>query len=82
VVAMCYGLESDRELQKKIKNVKTVVIKDINLLYKLADKNLLGFLLNVTNDWDNPNKKVWIFEWNSYVQDEITEFYYYKKRKR
>lgn len=78
---MCYGLESDRE-EYTNKTVKTVAVKDYNLLYRLSDKNLLDYLLNVSTDWGNPNKKVFIFELNSYVQDEINEFYFNKRKSR
>lgn len=66
-----YGLE-DRDPSQKC---KTIPIKDIQLLYKFAENNLLEYLLYIKNDRDNPDKKIWFFEHNSYIQDIYNQFY-------
>lgn len=57
------------------KKVQTIPVKNINLVYWLADRNLLEYLTGVGKDRENLNNRVWFFEKNVYVQDEITAFY-------
>lgn len=66
-----YGLE-DRDSKEKC---KTIPIKDINLVYRMAENNLLEYLLYIKPDRDNPDKKIWLMEHNSYVQDVYNDFY-------
>ena len=68
-----YGYE-DFEDENLIKT-RTVAIKDINQLYQMADANLLEYLLNVTTNKDNSEKKVYIFKLVAPVQDELNSFY-------
>jgi hypothetical protein len=75
-----YGLETDREKEP----TKPIVVTDINLLYSLADNNLLEFLIGVRQDRKDKTKRVWLFDGNVHVQDIINSFYLsygYKKQK-
>lgn len=69
---MYYGYEDYEENKEKI---KTFAVKDINLVYRLLDENLLEFLVGVSSDWTNPSKKCYIFQLNTYVQDCINSYY-------
>ena len=66
-----YGYE-DHDINKK---VQTIPVKNINLLYWLADRNLLEYLMCIGRGRDDKNNRVWFFEQNAYVQDEINAFY-------
>lgn len=81
MIKIYYGYDDFEENKEKI---KTFCIKSIDLLYKFADENLLQYLLNVSTDRENPGKKVWIVELNTYTQDVINSYYMgsYKNNKR
>lgn len=70
-ILQLYGYE-DHDINKK---VQTIPVKNINLLYWLADRNLLEYLMCIGRDRDDKNNRVWFFEQNAYVQDEINAFY-------
>ena len=68
---MYYGYEDFEEE----KQTKTYAIKDIRLLYKVADANLLEYLVKVGTDHQNSNRRVWIIQLNHYTQDVINSFF-------
>ena len=71
MILQLYGYE-DHDINKK---VQTIPVKNINLLYWLADRNLLEYLMCIGRDRDDKNNRVWFFEQNAYVLDEIYAFY-------
>lgn len=69
---MYHGYEDFEEPNKKM---KTVCIKQLNLLYSLSQEGLLEYMVNICQDKNNPDKRVWIFQHTVEVQDVINEFH-------
>jgi hypothetical protein len=75
-----YGYEDFEQILNS--KGSTLVVKNVDLLYRLASKNLLEYLVKVSTDKFNPDKRVWLFLRDIAVQDEINDFYLNSKTKR
>jgi hypothetical protein len=76
---MFYGYEDfENQLEARI---GTIPVKNVDLLYYIASKNLLEYLVKVVQDRDYPDNKVWLFQKNAYIQDAVNNFYLYPKKK-
>jgi hypothetical protein len=72
-----FGLEDIETNQKK----RLLPIKEIDLAYRMIENNLLEYLVYITDDRRNPDKKVYMFVQNVYVQDVYNEYYMAKEYK-